>query len=1298
MDPFVHLHVASGHSLRHGASHPHQLVERAVDHGMEMLALTDRDSLGGAVRFAKTCMKRGIRPVLGVDLALAETAGRSDDALQPTPARGGRAVDRPGEGQRVTLLAERASGWGRLCRLVTATHLAGERGAPVTSLDLIAEHVQAPGDAAGGLVVMLGPTSRAARLLARRRPDLAAAELHRWRDRVGPERLVVEVVCHLGPGEGVTAGRWAAFAAEQGLEVVLTNVVRHADRSDAVVADVLDAVRRLAPLAERSVDRRTGEAYLKPGKEMELVAHEVARHAGWGPEMVRRLLSRTRTLAERCVLDPVADLGIGGVQFPELKVSTGREGVPADTVLREQCLAGATRRGMATTHDLTGRLEDELEVVRVLGYPTYFLTVADVVQLIRDRGIRCAARGSGAGSLIAYLLGISDVDPLRYGLLMERFLSVRRKELPDIDIDVESARRTEIYEAVLTRYGAERTACMSMAETYRARHALRDVGTALGIPPGEVDAIAKAFPHIRANQVRTALRELPELRASGLDPARLDVLLRLVERLDGLPRHLALHPCGVVLSDITLLERTPVEASYLGFPMSPFDKDDVEDLGLLKLDLLGIRMQSAIAHALREVERVTGERPDIDGAERDDPATYDLIRSTKTLGCFQIESPGQRELIGKFAPGSFEDVIIDISLFRPGPVKSDMIRPFLQARQGWTTPDLIHPDLEPFLGPTCGVVVFHEQILQIIAVTTGITLAEADEYRRALGNPEKIADVERWYCGAALELGYELPTVERLWAVLLAFGSFGFCKAHAAAFALPTFQSAWLKAHHTAAFLAGVLTHDPGMYPKRLVLADARQFGIAILGLDVNESDDTFRLERMASYDEPPPAILQQVTEGGPRQAPDDPRLPDARGWGIRVSLADVKGINDAEVARIVAGQPFHSLTDFWHRAGVSRPVVERLVVAGAFDSVYGLGSPAPVRRRGVVSRRDLLLQLAELDLHGRAAARAGGAAKKRVAKPTGRGAVDPDRLANPLLDGPLGTPTTDVRLAAARQARGPASALPGDRKVVADAGPVQLALDWGESEAAPSGLPEMTAGERIRAELDVLGLDASAHVLTTYAPFLAALGVTRSTHLLDGRSNRGVLVAGVKVATQTPPIRSGRRVVFLTLDDGSGPVDATFFEDAQEGYAATVFHSWLLVVRGTVRRTGPRGLSLLASGAWELPDLHGRWQSGGMDAVRLALKTSAQWGESAVQGAAESKSVRPVAAGVPKEPARVYSTGYVQSPWADIGNPGDGARNSRTAAAKAAVARGDAARERSGASEDAPRKLWHSSSGSSGG
>ncbi|HET8960204.1 PHP domain-containing protein, partial [Nocardioides sp.] len=461
-DPFAHLHVASGYSLRHGASHPHTLVERAAEQEMDTLALTDRDGTYGAVKFAKACLTAGVRPVLGVDLAY-----RPPDRVEPrtrirTPVRGGAYRD-PGPDQgglpRVTLLANAGgdgggrAGWAAICRLVSATHLAGERGSPVTDLDLLAPHL-----AGGDVLVLLGPASGLGAAVTRRRDDLALAALAPWRELVPRENLLVELVSHRlpgrggewGPGSSAHAARMAGVARRAGLGTVLTNAVRYADRLDAPTVDVLDAARRLVALDRRHVDRGNAEGFLKSGKQMHEVAEEICRLAGLSSDSdrdARRLLAGTRAVADRCALDPRADLGLGEVHFPELaldpsllgssdderrlrSVGLGRRAsagtsdasrnpvTAADSLLRQRCEAGIGRRyGSAPGQRIVQRLDDELEVIRRLGYASYFLTVGDVTDLIREMGVRCAARGSGAGSLVNYLLGVSGVDPIRHGLL-----------------------------------------------------------------------------------------------------------------------------------------------------------------------------------------------------------------------------------------------------------------------------------------------------------------------------------------------------------------------------------------------------------------------------------------------------------------------------------------------------------------------------------------------------------------------------------------------------------------------------------------------------------------------------------------------------------------------------------------------------------------------------------------------------------------------------------------------------------------------------------------------------------------
>lgn len=1235
---FTHLHVASGFSLRFGADTPAALVAAAAAHGQPALALTDRDGLSGAVRFIQAAQDAGIGAIVGVDLPLAPEQAMITRTSASTPVRGGVSRD-PGL-RRVVVLARGRGGWAGLCRLTSALHEIGvEQGLSHTVFRRVNEQI-----ADGGLTVLLGPQSDLGEAIAARRSDRARAVLERWR-ATGAE-IVVELVSHrsrephaaasdvngaVQRGQSYStalAARMWQFAVDERVAVVLTNAVRHLEPVGARTVDVLDAVRRLVPLDARHLDRSNAEGYLKSSEQMWQIAEEIADavggdvHSSASHSAATRLIDATNALAARCVLDPQRHVGLGEIHLPELDVIMGdraavdtgstawdrplethrspedlaKEAGLADAVLRSRCEEALTRKGYALTDPvIRERFDAELATISTLGFATYFLTVGQVVQDIRAADIRVAARGSGAGSFINHLLDIAVLNPIEHGLLMERFLTPLRRALPDIDIDVESARRLEAYDLIFERFGSARVASVSMMETYRVRHAIRDVGAALGLPRSEIDVFAKAFPHIRARNARAALAELPELRRSGIGKlaaqGRLDELLDLVEGLDGLPRHIALHPCGVLLSDATLRDRTPIQASAADYPMSQFDKDDVETLGLLKLDVLGIRMQSAMAHAVSEIERITGEHVELDAVPFDDPQTFELISSTKTLGCFQIESPGQRELVGKFAPETFHDLVVDISLFRPGPIKSDMITPFLRGRQGWAMPEYLHPSLKPVLQETFGVVVFHEQVIRMISVCTGISLAESDEVRRALGSPDRQPRIRAWFYPAALRRGYELETVEAVWEVLRAFASFGFCKAHAAAFAIPTYQSAWLKTHHAAAFYAGVLTHDPGMYPKRLILDDARNFGVPILGLDINRSQAEFVVEADAN---------------------------DVQ--GIRIALSQVKGIDDDSVVEIVQGQPYRSLSDFWQRTRTSRPVTENLVLAGAFDAVHGV-SPRP--RRNGVNRRDLLLHVADLDRWQ-------------------------------------------------------------SRRVAVD----QLTLDCGPADVPlRTGLPDMDASERVRAELDVLGLDVSRHIVDFYAPVLDAIGIVRSRDLLKSRSQQEILIAGVKVATQTPPVRSGRRVVFLTLDDATGPIDATFFEDAQGPYASTLFHSWLLLVRGVVRRTGPRGVSVRATGCWDLAEVRRVWMDGGNEAVAAFLDAVPVFedDDEMVAGAAASRSSRPVMApthrvirggGMSQRGGGrvlVHPSGFRQSPWTDLKPAGDDV------------------------SAGAPGKLWHTSPGSSG-
>ncbi|MEU2678773.1 DNA polymerase III subunit alpha [Streptomyces sp. NPDC007107] len=1153
MPGFTHLHTVSGFSLRYGASHPERLAERAAERGMDALALTDRDSLAGAVRFARACEEAGIRPLFGAELAVAPQTGGAGRTHKPrTPVRGGAFVDE--SAPRVTFLArDGARGWAELCRLVSAAHAPGaggpDAGQPLVGRDALP---------AEGLTVLLGPASEVGAALAAGRPDRAAALLAPWREIYG-DALRLEAVHHgregTGPGSLRLAARTVGFAAEQGVRAVLTNAVRYADPGQGPVADVLDSARRLVPVDPRRSPLDSGERWLKDARAMRETAGRIASAAGLGRDAGERLLAETRHTADACLVDPADDLGIGSVHFPEPHlVGAGRR--TAQRVLASRAAAGMVRCGYDRRRDYWDRMHRELDIIAHHGFASYFLTVSQVVDDVKSMGIRVAARGSGAGSLVNHLLGIAHADPVEHGLLMERFLSKRRFVLPDIDIDVESARRLDVYRAIIGRFGAERVATVSMPETYRVRHAIRDVGAALSMDPAETDRLAKAFPHIRARDARAAMEELPELRAVAGRKEQYGRLWDLVESLDALPRGIAMHPCGVLLSDGALLRRTPVmPTSGEGFPMSQFDKDDVEHLGLLKLDVLGVRMQSAMAHAVTEVKRASGREVDLDAVPQGDPETYRLIRSAETLGCFQIESPGQRDLVGRLQPATFHDLVVDISLFRPGPVAADMVRPFIEARHGRAPVRYPHPDLEESLRDTYGVVVFHEQIIEMVDIMTGCGRGEADRVRRGLSDPDSQARIRVWFAERAARRKYGAEVIARAWEIIEAFGSYGFCKAHAVAFAVPTYQSAWLKAHHPAAFYAGLLTHDPGMYPKRLLLADARRRGVPVLPLDVNRSAATHRIELVSG-------------DNGDK-------------WGLRLALADVHGISEAEVARIEAGQPYTSLLDFWQRARPGKPAAERLAQVGALDA-FG------------ANRRDLLLHLSELH---------------RAQRSSGSGAAG-----------------------------------------------AQLPLGGGH-RTGTVGLPDLNDAERLSAELGVLSMDVSRHLMGDHHAFLEELGAISAKRLREAGHGETVLVAGAKVATQTPPVRSGRRVIFTTLDDGTGLVDLAFFDDSHAACAHTVFHSWLLLVRGVVQRRGARSLSVVGSAAWNLAELAELRRTGGLDAVATRLAEEPASGEEE-EAADDGRRIQ-------------LPTGYEMNPWSDLQPAGEGTPTGR--------------------------KLWHQSQGSAG-
>jgi error-prone DNA polymerase len=1174
--PFSHLTVRSSFSMRDGAIRPRELAAAAAAAGMSHVALTDRDGLYGAVRFAQAAAAEGVTPVFGTDLALVPDPDRP--GWEHT--RGGRVRTaggaRPGRGPawleddaaRVSVLARTQAGYGDLCRAISVAHAAtrSDPHLPAAGLEVAA--------ASEGVVALLGTDSPVGRLVARGHLDAADRELRRWLEVFGTGGVVLGVRDHrvapggrrVGgghdpdePGDDTRIRRTLELGERVGARTVAVNDVRYLAPEDVVVADVLRCIRQQVPLGRRHLGRSTAEAWFTTAADQ----HERFRER---PD----LLVAAHELAVSCQVD----LGIGGLHVPRL---SGLSPEVAAGELHRRCWAGVADRYRRITPEIRARLERELAMIDRLGLHDLFLAVADVVEDVRELGVIVACRGSAAGSLVCFALRISDVDPVANDLAFERFMNPYRDELPDIDLDVESHRREDVYDLVMARFGEDRTACVAMLETFQARMAVREVGKALGMPGEEIDLIAKSFTHARARDVRQAVDRLPELKESRLDAGQLATLFDLVERIDGFPRHVAMHPCGILLGDTDLTTRTPLERSAHGYSMSQFDKDDVAALGLLKLDVLGVRMLSAMRHCLDLVNgsgdpSTTATRPadpgapgrdaqgrlDLGSIPEGDPDTFALVRSTHSVGIFQIESPGQRELLGRLQPDRFGDLVTEISLFRPGPVKADMITPYVARRHGEEPTVYTHPSLEPVLAETYGVIVYHEQVMGVFAALTGCDLAYADLLRRQLSDERKRPTIRGWMIARAQDRGVSREDAERVWDQLASFASFGFCKAHAAAFAVPTYRSAFLKAHVFPEFAAGLLTHDPGMYPRRMILDECRLFGVAVLPPDVNRSAAAYTVEvvdrgfadhllglrpavRAVQQGADPAPLLPpgwRWPAGEPRPSPptgwDAGEAGDGYRYGVRVGLQDVQGITDAEVEALLAGRPYTSLADLRERGELSRPTAVALTDVGAMDQVGGVG-----RRGGPSGRRALRLGVEELWRDRRARRRGGGDGGQHAE---------------------------------------------------------QAALDLHADHVLD--LPEDRLSDRVRAELAGTGLDLSRHVVSFYEPLFEVLEVTRACDLTSIPTQTRVRVAGVKVAVQSPAQRSGQRVLFLSLDDRTGQSQTTYFERNLDDCAWTVLHAWLLVAEGRLTRRGRMGATVTGTRAWDLSRLWRAWQEGWLDAA----------------------------------------------------------------------------------------------------
>ena len=898
---YVELHCHSYYSLLDGASSPEALVEQAAALGYPALALTDHDGLYGAVRFWQAARERGIKPIIGAEVTLAAGPPR-------LPAQSAC-----GTGSHLTLLAEDRRGYASLCRLLSAGQLAGQKGQPKLAVEALAAH-------ANGLLCLSGcrQGAIASALLAgdEEKARRAAGQL---RDLFGPGRFWIELQRHYLPSDAQLAIALVALARRLGAGLVATNNVHYAGRSGQRLHDLLTCIRCHATLPEALAGgllHPNSEQHLKSPQEMAALFADL-------PEAV----SNSLRIAERCEVS----LDFADQRLPAFPVPGGHT---PESYLRHLCQAGLRRRFDPITPQAQAQMEHELDVIERAGLAGYFLVVWDIVRFARERGIRCQGRGSAANSLVAYLLGITPVDPLRHNLLFERFLSEGTTTMPDIDVDFAADRREEVIQYVYERYGEEHVGMVCNVVTYRARSAVREAAKALAFPLDVADRAAKAL------DTHSAAQAAEELNLGRNDPIPMGIdldslapslpwqtLAELLSEMDGVPRHLSIHVGGLLITAAPLVEVVPLErAAMPGRVVVQWDKDSVEDAGLIKIDLLSLRTLGMIDEAVAHVKEQRGIALDVDNLPLDDAAAYDLLRRADTIGCFQVESRAQAQMLPRLQPKCFEDIVVEVALVRPGPIQGGMVHPYLRRRQGLEPVAYAHPALEPALAETLGVIVFQEQVIRAAMAVAGFSPAEADRLRRAMSrnrSGEAMAALRERFLAGAQTNGIDGATAEAVWQQLAGFAGYGFCKSHAAAFALVAYQTLYLKAHFPAELTCALLNHQPmGYYSPAVIAGDARRHGVEVLGPDANRSRVECTLER------------------------DGPAL------AVRLGLRYVHGLGEAWQGRIMerrGDRPSRDLADLCRRTRLPKPVVENLIRAGVMDS---LGR----------TRRDLLWELGGLD------------------------------------------------------------------------------------------------------------------------------------------------------------------------------------------------------------------------------------------------------------------------------------------------------------------------------------------------
>ncbi|WP_276354179.1 DNA polymerase III subunit alpha [Cohnella caldifontis] len=1099
---FVHLHVHSEYSLLDGAARIRDLTARAAELGMKALALTDHGVMYGAVAFYKACKERGIKPIVGMEAYVAagsrhEKASRKE---QPT--------------YHLTLLAKNETGYRNLMKLSSIGHLEGYYYRPRIDFEALSAHAE-------GLVCLSGCLAgELSQLLLADKYDEAKAVALRYRELFG-EDYFLEIQDHGMLEQKKTSAGLIRLAEETGIPLAATNDSHYLNQEDHALQDVLLCIGTGKTLEDPDRFKiESTQLYLKSGEEMSALFRHV-------PEAV----ANAGAIAERCNLE----LGFGGHVLP--KFAPLPDGMDAGAYLASLCRDGLEARYGGTPQwrdgefrrEAEARLLYELEVIGRMGFDDYFLIVWDFIRFAREQGIATGpGRGSSAGSLVAYALRITDVDPIAHKLLFERFLNPERVTMPDIDIDFSDERRDEVIRYVSEKYGRERVAQIITFGTLAARAAVRDVGRVMNVPYGEVDKAAKLIPGMPGMSIERAMKESPEFRALAEGGGRAGELVAMARRVEGMPRHASTHAAGVVIAPTPLTDYVPLQEGTDGVPLTQYSMEHLEAIGLLKMDFLGLRTLSIIERTLAWIRETTGRVLRWEDVPMTDEATYALLSRGDTTGIFQLEGSGVRRVLKELKPSSFEDIISVLALYRPGPM--EFIPQFVRTRHGQAQAEYPHPSLEPILKDTYGIIVYQEQIMQIASSMAGFSLGQADLLRRAVGKKKReILDEQRQYfVSGSLQMGYGEEEANHVYDMIVRFADYGFPRAHAAAYAVLAFRTAYLKAHYPVPFMASMLTSVIGNQRKTAEYVDeCRHMGIPVLPPDVNESGVLFTpvapADGSGSGDAGATGPAGAKDASGGTSGATGAAGPSGVMGAIRFGLAAVKNVGTQAIEAILKERRerrFDSLGDLCRRVDsrvCNKRVIESLLLAGAFGSLPGHRAQ----------------QLAALD---------------------------------------------EALEAAAKWRK--------EREELQ----IELFADFGDSPNWDVELPEVSAfgaAQTLELERELLGLYLSGHPLDEYESLLDELKLERLVDLGEAPDESSALTAGMVVSVKPFVTRKGQPMAFLEIEDRIMTVELVAFPSVWKNASSFVKKGALLLVRAKVQQ-GDEDFKLLADDLLPLdaPDL----------------------------------------------------------------------------------------------------------------